>query len=374
MSLKIRYLVAIKSNYYWQPNKALRDLGFNVAPLGKDKIEAITKAEGFNEGVDCYRRTGELPKTITGEKLHYGSIHHVIELYFKSRNYLELREITRQGYKTYLRRIEERFGDKSISSINKTIAHKIYEQELNKYNQPRRAEDLVKVFSNLVNCAKIEGLFNHPSTKLEMENPFRDLRKKRNKPRTQMWGDKEVEQLLRNCAERNFRGVHKATTIAIWTAQRQTDILSMKWSNYDGEYITIKQSKTGKKVSIPVHKLPPLKKYLDTLCRDESNPEYIVSYWNWKTKTFESYTKDLFVKHFALTKSGIDLQFKDFRRTAITNLAAAGCTVPEIASMSGHSHTSIQKMLDTYISENSKISDQAATKLMKSYDAKNIKV
>ena len=56
-----------------------------------------------------------------------------------------------------------------------------------------------------------------------------------------------------------------AYMLAIYTAQRQGDILCMTWSQYNGTHLRIRQSKTGTLIAIPVH--PDLKQALDSLER-----------------------------------------------------------------------------------------------------------
>src|SRR5262249_16834279 len=45
--------------------------------------------------------------------------------------------------------------------------------------------------------------------------------------------------------------------LAIWTGQRQGDLLTLPWTGYDGQFIKLRQSKTGARISVPVGK--PLK-------------------------------------------------------------------------------------------------------------------
>ena len=52
-----------------------------------------------------------------------------------------------------------------------------------------------------------------------------------------------------------------ALLLALWTGQRQGDLLRLPWSAYDGSYIRLRQSKTGARVVIPVG--APLKAALD---------------------------------------------------------------------------------------------------------------
>jgi integrase len=52
-----------------------------------------------------------------------------------------------------------------------------------------------------------------------------------------------------------------AFLIAVWTGQRQGDLLTLTWTAYDGANIKLRQSKTGRYVVIPVG--APLKAALD---------------------------------------------------------------------------------------------------------------
>ena len=52
-----------------------------------------------------------------------------------------------------------------------------------------------------------------------------------------------------------------AFLLAVWTGQRQGDLLRLPWSGYDGSWIRLRQSKTGARVAIPVG--GPLKLALD---------------------------------------------------------------------------------------------------------------
>ena len=47
--------------------------------------------------------------------------------------------------------------------------------------------------------------------------------------------------------------------------------------------------------------------------------------------------------------AGIDAQARDLRRTAMLRMAEAGATVPQIASVSGHSIEATQRILETYL-------------------------
>src|SRR4029077_4408357 len=54
---------------------------------------------------------------------------------------------------------------------------------------------------------------------------------------------------------------HLPLLLALWTGQRQGDLLRLPWSAYDGTHIRLRQSKGGIRVTIPVG--APLKAALD---------------------------------------------------------------------------------------------------------------
>ena len=99
--------------------------------------------------------------------------------------------------------------------------------------------------------------------------------------------------------------------------------------DYDGERIGGVQSKTGTKLSVPVHSV--LREALDAQAR--------VSPLILTTATRRPFTGSNFRHHFgkAQTSAGIvGLTFHGLRYTAAAKLAEAGCTLKEIASITGH--------------------------------------
>jgi integrase len=67
--------------------------------------------------------------------------------------------------------------------------------------------------------------------------------------------------------------------------------------------------------------------------------------------------------HRISTRAGIDAQARDLRRTAMIRMAEAGATLPQIASVSGHSIESTQKILDTYLPRNRDLAEIAISRL-----------
>ena len=71
------------------------------------------------------------------------------------------------------------------------------------------------------------------------------------------WKDADFDALLSAAPE----PIRLAVILALWTGQRQGDLLRLPWSAYDGKHIRLVQSKTGRHPIIPVGE--PLRVVLD---------------------------------------------------------------------------------------------------------------
>jgi len=143
-----------------------------------------------------------------------------------------------------------------------------------------------------------------------------------------------------------------ALLLALYTGQRQGDLLRLPWSAYDGAAITLRQSKGGQTVRVPCTR--KLRAALDAAPR---RAPIILT-----TKTGRAFRKRYFARLWEETckAAGItDLHFHDLRGTTVTALAQAGCTVPEIAAITGHTLRSAQAILDKYLARTSQLGDNA---------------
>jgi integrase len=157
--------------------------------------------------------------------------------------------------------------------------------------------------------------------------------------------------------ERAPKHLHLPLLLALWTGQRQGDLLRLPWSAYDGEYIRLRQSKGGRRIEIRVG--APLKAALDATPKRST-----IILVNSEGKTW---TPDGFRASWgkAQRKAGIvGLTFHDLRGTAVTRLAIVECTEAEIAYITGHSLRSVRAILDVhYLHRDRALGDAAITKL-----------
>ncbi|MDI6027919.1 tyrosine-type recombinase/integrase [Corticibacterium sp. UT-5YL-CI-8] len=152
-----------------------------------------------------------------------------------------------------------------------------------------------------------------------------------------------------------------ALMMALWTGQREGDLLRVPWSAYDGKRLKMRQGKTGARVTVPVG--APLKALLDAAATTKTTTTILA---NTKGK---SWTEDGFRASWgkACKKAGVQgLTFHDIRGTAVTRLALAGCSVSQIASITGHSLKDVESILDAhYLGGRVELAEQAMERLEK---------
>ena len=181
-----------------------------------------------------------------------------------------------------------------------------------------------------------------------------------------------VDKIWSGADEAAFLGkapnhLHLPLLLALWTGQRQGDLLRLPWSGYDGKCIRLRQSKTGARVVIPVG--APLKAALDEAAKVKSSPVILVNSYGrpWTSDGFRtSWAK-------ACAAAGIvGLTFHDLRGTSVTRLAVAGCTEAEIATITGHSLRDVHAILDSnYLHRDPALAESAIRKLERSETGTN---
>jgi hypothetical protein len=65
------------------------------------------------------------------------------------------------------------------------------------------------------------------------------------------------------------------------------------------------------------------------------------------------------VRKTATANGARDLKLKWLRHSCVVQLARAGCTVPEIASITGHSISSVEQILQKYLPRDSRVAENA---------------
>jgi integrase len=174
-----------------------------------------------------------------------------------------------------------------------------------------------------------------------------------------IWTDEDEAQFLKAAPSH----LHLPLFLGLWTGQRQGDLLRLPWSAYDGAYIRLKQSKGGVRVVIPIG--APLKRTLDAAVKRSPIIMTTMDGNPWTPDGFRASWRKA-CKRAAV----VGVTFNDLRGTAVTRLALAGCTEPEIATISGHSLRDVRSILDAhYLHRDQALAESAIRKLEKRTDS-----
>jgi integrase len=260
---------------------------------------------------------------------------------------------TARAYNYYLKLIEEEFGDMKIEALADPAVRGDFKQWRDTMaDRPRTADYAWTVLARVLSVAKDRG-------RITVNPCERGGRLYAADRADKIWTADDIKAFCSVASQE----LQAALLLAIWTGQRQTDLLRLTWTNYDGTHIRLRQGKggkrgkAGKRVTIPVGE--PLKEHLDE-AKQKSTTILTNTYG-------EPWTSDGFRTSWgkAFDKAGLgDIHFHDLRGTAVTRLALAGCTVPEIAAITGHSLKDVEAILDAhYLGGKIDLAESAIAKL-----------
>ena len=275
----------------------------------------------------------------------------ILQGYQASEDFRGLAASTRRSYAQLIVRIEKEFGDFPLTALTDRRTRGVFmswRDRIAAGSGRRQADYAWSVLARVLSWALDRGL--------TAANPCtHGGRLYRGSRRESIWTAADEATFL----ERAPTHLHLPLLLALWTGQRQGDLLCLPWSAYDGKTIRLRQGKTGARVVIPVG--VPLKAALDVaakrstiiLTNSEGKP--------WTSDGFRASWRK------ACTAAGVTgVTFHDLRGTAVTRLAVAGATEAEVATITGHSLRSVRAIIDThYLSRDPALGESAIRKLEK---------
>jgi integrase len=279
-----------------------------------------------------------------------GKLLSLLHEYQASEDFRSLADSTRRSYLPLIRRVEQAFGDFPLSGLSDRRTRGIFMawRDGLAVNAGRRQADYAwSVLARALSWGLDRGLVTtNPCT--------RGGRLYRGGARADnIWTAADEAAFL----ERAPTHLHLALLLALWTGQRQGDLLRLPWSAYDGTHLRLRQSKTGRRVVIPVG--APLKAVLDAATKHST---IILTNSDGKPWTSDGFRASW--GKGSKVAGVVGVTFHDLRGTAVTRLALAGCTEAEIATITGHSVAGVRAILDThYLSRDPKLAENAIKKL-----------
>lgn len=293
------------------------------------------------------------------------NISDLIQEYESSKFYLNLSVATKKSYDLYLRRIADKFGTLPIGVLDERGTRRAIRQWRDEHlsSQPRSADATIAVFRVLLNFAVDEEYID--------KNPAASLGRIHTKTRRDIiWSDAQIGAFL-NKAPRHLA---RTLLVALWTGQRQSDLLTLEWTSYDGEYIRLQQRKSGRGASgrrvkilvsnelrnvlAEIEKEQIARAHHTDLRKRVPRPNVILTTAKgtpWRLGFRATWRK-------AVADAGISgVTFHDLRGTFITLSHRAGAAIRDIAEASGHDENHCERVIRQHYLASS--ADRAITQL-----------
>ena len=276
-----------------------------------------------------------------------GTLQDLINAYQTYDEFTALADRTKADYVKKIKLIERKFGTFPIAALPAPQTRGVFKgwrDELSKTSR-RQADYAWVVLARILSRAKDRGKIT--------VNPCEKGGRLYDGSRAEfIWTDDDEAAFLASAPAH----LHLPLLLALWTGQRQGDLLRLPWSAYDGAKIRLRQSKGKRRVEIPVG--APLKAALDAATRHGPIILNSTDKRPWTSDGFSSSWRK------ATKKAGIERTFHDLRGTAVTRLAVVGCTEAEIATITGHTLADVREILDAhYLHRDPALAESAIRKL-----------
>ncbi len=276
---------------------------------------------------------------------HAGTFNGLVRDYTLSPEFAKLRESTQRQYRRMLTVAEAQFGKMPLAALDDPRVRQdfmTWRAAVLKGSGEREADNRLGVVSAMLTWGRANGHLN--------ANHLAGFRRLYHNDRSDLiWLPEHVGAFMAAAPVE----LQRALILALHTGQRQGDLLRLSWGNYDGAAIVLRQGKTGRRVEIPCTRA--LKRMLDQLDRTATVVLTTKSGRPWTGKNF----RKQWLAACRLAKIPAELHFHDIRGTAATLFAEAGATVPQIASITGHSLKEVGSILEKYLARTSVLSGEA---------------
>ena len=252
-----------------------------------------------------------------------GSIRALAISYFQSVDYRSMQARTQRVYRGLIERFSEqadkdgnKFGDKRAALIGREHVVRLL---ATKADKPEAANQFRKVLRAMMKHAVEIGL--------RADDPTRDVRAIRvRSDGFHSWSDAEIAQ-FEKCHPIGSRA-RLAFALLLYTGQRRSDVVRMGCQHVRDGVLTVRQQKTGTKLSIPVH--PTLQAILNAV---SDNLTFLTTQFG---KPFTSNGFGNWLRNQCNAAGLPQCSAHGLRKAAARRLAEAGCTAHEIASITGH--------------------------------------
>jgi integrase len=247
--------------------------------------------------------------------------------FLASADYQKLKPSTRRDYERILGAIRVKFAAFPLIATNAIGSRRAFiDWRDSMRDTPRSADMHLTVLARVLSWAKNREII----TRNPLERPGKLHKGSR---KDSIWMPGQLQVLL----DRGAPHLVAVAKLALWTMQRQGDVLTMPTIAYDGGRLWIVQGKTGARVRVrPADELVPL---LDAA---RGRQRILVNSYgqNWTSSGFRaSWRREM-------ARLGIKgVTFHDLRGTGITYAHENGMDIERIAEISGHSKAECEAII-----------------------------
>lgn len=288
------------------------------------------------------RDYAEAEKSV-GDRLS-GTFAQLVRDYLHSPEFALRAESTKREYRRMVTKAEAEFGKMPVAALADDRVRRDFlswRAKLAETSGDREADNRLSVISAMLTWARDNGRVS--------VNHLAGFKRLHKADRSELiWLPGHVEAFMNSAPIE----MQRALILALHTGQRQGDLLRLAWNNYDGDFLSFRQGKGGRRVVIPC--TTALKRLLDNLDRDAAVILTTKTGRAWQARYFKAQWQK------ASRSAGIEqLHFHDLRGTAVTMLAEAGCTTSHIAAITGHSMRTVNSIVDRYLARTKDLATSA---------------
>lgn len=302
-----------RAYYYYQPNRSTDRAGKRIRL--PDDLHSVAWWEAY-----WVAAGKEAPAADAN------AVAELVKAYKASPEWLQLKETTKEGWSIYLRRIDEHWGKLQVRGIEPKHVLALRDRYA---SQPATANATMRCLSSLLSWSVPRG-WRH-------DNPCREIRPLKAGDGYEPWPMEMVELIDKG----KRRDLYWAAALALYSGQRESDCLRMRWDQIRDGVMHVRQKKTNKKVWVPIHAalkpvLAEIPKRATTILTNTDGRPWTRSGFNtsWR-RSLPQVIRDQ------------GLVFHGLRKSAVVMLLEAGCTTAEVQAITGQS----MEMVEHYAKE-----------------------
>jgi len=346
-----------------------------VSPTYKTLADGTRKTDWYHRGTGA-RLPGEkgslefLAAFVEAERLAPRDVANVAALirdYFLSNRFQKnakgraKADSTKKEYRRIGTVLETEFGKMPIKAVESPRVRGVFidYQEGIAIDRPREADNRLTVLSLILSHAVNKGKISR--------NPLERFDRMYSADRSDLiWEQADITRFMDGAPPE----LQRVIILAIHTGQRYGDLITPRWSDYDGKTIRLRQNKTDARVIIPC--TAALQRMFAStprhgpfiLTRADGRPWHtpnddkaLAKAWHRRMDAAGFYPGgwDMMTK----AEKRLCLRFNDLRGTAVTLLSEAGATVPQICAITGHTLQSATRILAKYLAMTEALSSAA---------------